>query len=81
MSETHITRTEPEGVSARPILYVAVGFLDLRGRLPWRAFPYITAASPAPGRDRSPEPFPAPQLQRTPLSDLENAPSAASRRS
>ncbi len=70
MSETRITRTEPEGVAARPILYTAVGFLIFVAACLGGLYAYysgvITGRMPA-----KPEPFPTPQLQRTPLSDLE----------
>ena len=70
MSETRITRTEPEGVAARPILYTAVGFLIFVAACLGGLYAYysgvVTGQMPA-----KPEPFPTPQLQRTPLSDLE----------
>ena len=70
MSETQPTRTEPEGVAARPILYVAVGFLIFVAACIGGLFFYYSdvVGSRSPVK---PEPFPAPQLQRTPLSDLE----------
>lgn len=70
MSETQATRTEPEGVPARPILYVAVGFLIFVAACIGGLFLYFSdvVGSRSPVK---PEPFPAPQLQRTPLSDLE----------
>jgi hypothetical protein len=71
MSETPITRTEPEGVPARPILYVAVGFLIFVAACLGGLFLYYTSF-PGSRTRPNPEPFPAPQLQRTPLSDLEN---------
>jgi hypothetical protein len=71
MSETHITRTEPEGVQARPVLYVAVGFLIFVAACLGGLFLYYSDAIGA-RKPAKPEPFPAPQLQRTPLSDLEN---------
>lgn len=70
MSDTQVTRTEPEGVAARPVLYIAVGFLAFVGLCLGGIFLYY---SDVIGTRRSVklEPFPAPQLQRTPLSDLE----------
>ncbi len=70
MSDTHVTRTEPEGVAARPVLYVAIGFLMFVGVCLAGIFYYysdVVGARKAP----KPGPFPAPQLQRTPLADLE----------
>ena len=71
MSELHITRTEPEGVSARPVIYVAVGFLLFVAACLGGLFAYYSNVV-RNGPSAKPEPFPAPQLQRTPLSDLEN---------
>jgi hypothetical protein len=70
MPELRITRTEPEGIQARPVLTVAAGFLAFVGACLAGIFFYysdvITSRTPP-----QPEPFPAPQLQRTPLSDLQ----------
>ncbi len=70
MSDAHVTRTEPEGVSARPVVLVAAGFLLFVGICLSGIFLYY---SDAIGGRTPPKPdvFPAPQLQRTPLSDLE----------
>ncbi len=70
MSDTHMTRTEPESVAARPIIYVALGFLVFVGVCLAGIFYYYSAIVGA-RKPLKPEAFPAPQLQRTPLSDLE----------
>ncbi len=70
MSESHVTRTEPEGVSARPVLYVAVGFLLFVGACLGGLYLYysdVVREKPA----AKAEPFPAPQLQSAPSSDLQ----------
>jgi hypothetical protein len=71
MSDMHVTRTEPEGVSARPVIYLAVGFLIFVAACLAGLFLYYRGFAGTRTRPK-PEPFPAPQLQRTPLSDLEN---------
>ncbi len=70
MFETRLTRTEPEGVAARPILYAAVGFLIFVAACLGGLFVYYSHVI-TNRRPPKPEPFPAPQLQRTPLSDFE----------
>jgi hypothetical protein len=70
MSEAHVTRTEPEGVAARPVLYVAIGFLIFVAACLGGLFVYYSDVV-GKGPSAKPEPFPAPQLQRTPLSDLQ----------
>ncbi len=70
MTETHTTQTEPEGVPARPVISIAVGFLIFVAACLAGLFLYYSDVIGA----RKPlklEAFPAPQLQRTPLSDLE----------
>ena len=71
MSETQVTRTEPEGAPARPILYIAVGFLIFVAACLGGLFLYYSDFA-ATRMQPKPEPFPAPQLQPTPLSDLGN---------
>ena len=69
MSETQATHTEPEGVPARPVISIAVGFLIFVAACLAGLFLYFSDVIGA----RKPlklEAFPAPQLQRTPLSDL-----------
>jgi len=70
MSETRATQTEPEGVRAWPVISIAVGFLIFVAACLAGLFLYYSDVIGA----RKPlkvEAFPAPQLQRTPLSDLE----------
>ncbi len=70
MPETQVTQTEPEGVPARPVISVAVGFLIFVAACLTGLFLYFSDVVGT----RQPlklEAFPAPQLQRTPLSDLE----------
>ena len=70
MSETQVTQTEPEGVPARPVITIAVGFLIFVAACLAGLFLYFSDVIGA----RKPlklEAFPAPQLQRAPLSDLE----------
>ena len=70
MSELQVTRTEPEGVSARPVLYVAVGFLLFVGACLGGLYVYYRDVV-RNGPTARAEPFPAPQLQSAPLSDLQ----------
>ncbi len=70
MSETPATRTEPEGVPASPVLYTAVGFLIFVAACLGGLYVYYSDVITS-RRPPKPEPFPAPQLQRTPLSDLQ----------
>ncbi len=70
MSDARPVRTEPEGVPARPVLWVAGGFFAFVGLCLAGVYFYY---SDVVGNRTQPKPetFPAPQLQRTPLSDLE----------
>lgn len=70
MSETHATQTEPEGVQARPVISIALGFLIFVAACLAGLFFYYSDVIGA-RKSLKVESFPAPQLQRTPLSDLE----------
>jgi hypothetical protein len=70
MSDPHVTRTEPEGVAARPVIYAAGGFLVFVGVCLTGIFYYYSDAI-GTRKPPKPEAFPAPQLQRAPFSDLE----------
>ena len=69
MSETRATETEPEGVPA-PIISIAVGFLIFVAPCLAGLFLYYSHVI-GTWKPSKVEAFPAPQLQRTPLSDLE----------
>lgn len=70
MADAEAARTEPEGVAARPVLLIAVGFLAFVGVCLAAVFFYFNGEI---GRRRllQPKAFPAPQLQRAPLLDLD----------
>ncbi len=70
MSDARVTRTEQEGVAARPVVYVAVGFLIFVGICLAGIFFFYSDVI-GERKQLKAQAFPPPQLQRTPLLDIE----------
>ncbi len=66
--------TEPDRIRALPVLATTIGFTLFAAICPWRSWPITSAVGP--GLYVAPRPFPAPELQTSPLSDLEKLQSA-----
>lgn len=71
---TH-THTEPDRIRAVPVLAAAIGFTAFAGICVVALLAYYRALV-GPGLYVPPRPFPPPQLQTSPLSDLEKLQSA-----
>ena len=70
MPDEHATHTEPDRVRAVPVLAATIGFTVFAGVCVVALLFYYNALV-GPGLYVPPRPFPEPQLQTTPLSDLE----------
>lgn len=69
MPDNHATHTEPDRIRAVPVLAATIGFVIFTAICIWVLLAYYHALV-GPGLYVAPRPFPAPQLQTTPLSDL-----------
>lgn len=70
MPDNHALQTEPDRIRAMPILATVIGFVIFAGICIWLLLAYYHLIV-GPGLYVPPRSFPAPQLQTTPLSDLE----------
>jgi len=70
MPDNHTIHTEPDRVSPVPVLAAAIGFVIFAGLCVVGLRAYYDALV-GPGLYVPPRPFPAPELQTSPLSDLE----------
>ncbi len=75
MPDNHTAHTEPDQVRALAVLATIIGFTVLAGICGVALLAYYHAVV-GPGLYLPPRPFPAPELQATPLSDLEKLQSA-----
>jgi len=75
MSDNHAAHTEPDRIRAMPILATTIGFVIFAGICVWLLLAYYNSIV-GPGLYVPPRSFPAPQLQTSPLSDLEKLESA-----
>ncbi len=75
MPDNHAAHTEPDRIHAVPIVAVGIGFLAFTGICIWALLTYYNSVV-GPGLYVPPRPFPAPQLQTAPQSDLEKLQSA-----
>jgi len=71
MPDNHAAHREPDRIRSLPVLATVTGFVVFTGICVWVLLAYYHAIV-GPGLYVPPRPFPAPQLQTTPLSDLEN---------
>ncbi len=75
MSDNHAVHTEPDRIRAAPVLAITVGFVVFVGICVVALLAYYRGVV-GPGLYVPPRPFPAPELQTTPQSDLEKLQSA-----
>ena len=75
MPDNHATHTEPDKIRALPVLATTIGFTVFAAICLVALLAYYRALV-GPGLYVPPRPFPAPELQTSPLSDLEKLQSA-----
>jgi hypothetical protein len=75
MPDNHATHTEPDKIRALPVLATTIGFTVFAAICLVALLAYYHALV-GPGLYVAPRPFPAPELQTSPLSDLEKLQSA-----
>lgn len=79
MPDNQATHTEPDRIRAVPVLAATIGFTVFAGISVVVLLAYYNALV-GPGLYVPPRPFPPPELQTTPLSDLEKLQSAQAAR-
>jgi hypothetical protein len=75
MPDNHATHTEPDKIRALPVLAATIGFTVFAAICLVALLAYYRVLV-GPGLYVAPRPFPAPELQTSPLSDLEKLQSA-----